>query len=101
MYSGTAGEVELQESNRCKRFVAGARSSIALAKMLHADAYIVACITNVGNPSNGPYKHDMVGDGIIQVVTRIGMFCCETRQQNESRRRLNILSGVILRIERY
>ena len=77
------------------------RSSLALAKMLHADAYIVGCTANVCNPSSGLYKYDTVGDGIVQVVTRIGMSCCETRRWDELRMRLNILSCVILRIERY
>ena len=72
MYSGTAGEVELQENSRRRQRVVGARSSVALGKMLHADTYIVACTANVGNPSNGPYKYDTIGDGIVQVVTCIG-----------------------------
>ena len=38
MHSGTAGEVELQKSNRRRQRVVGARSSVALGKMMHADA---------------------------------------------------------------
>ena len=59
----------LEQSAQC---VVVARSSLALGKMLHADALIVAGTATVGNPSNGLYKYDTVGNGVVQVVTCIG-----------------------------
>ena len=34
-------------------------------------------------------------DGMEQVATCIGLFCCKTRRRDESRTCLNMLSGVI------
>ena len=42
-------------------------------------------MANVGNPSNGQYMYETVCVGIVQVLTRIGLLCCETRRPDESR----------------
>ena len=41
MYSGTAGEGSCRRASGPRQRVAGSKSSLALGKMLHADAYVV------------------------------------------------------------
>ena len=79
----------LQGRGSCRRAsgprqcVAGVKSSLALDKMSHADAYIVHAQRTLATlaTANRQYTYDMVGIGIIQVLTRIGLFCCEARRR--------------------
>ena len=77
---GAAGE-----QAALRQHVAGVRSGVALSKLLHADAYIVLARQTLATLAMDCTSMTRLGDGILEVGTRIGLFCCEARRWDESR----------------
>ena len=98
MYSGTAGEMELQESNRHRQRVSRREVQGCSGMSCCMLAYVVARMANVGNPSNCRWSSSG------RWITR-GLGGTDERELAEYRlQRVNWegaeKSGEILRIER-
>ena len=86
----SSSQVWVHDSSSGARVRAGAvgctstRSGVALSELLHADAYIVRARRTLATPTMDCTSMIGLGDGIVEVVTRIGLFCCEARLWDES-----------------
>ena len=85
MYSSTAGKGSSRRASGPMQRVAVAKSSVALSELLHADTYIVRAQRMLATLATDCTSMIRRGYGIVEVVTRIGLFCCEARRRDESR----------------